>query len=529
MPVVRLKGFRGAMPALNAAYLPDVNGQTAINVDLRSPSLKPAKGPLVLLNTSISLPQAIYKYNSVWFEFTEDTNVVDSPVSNEAYDRRYYSGSTGPWVTSAALATSAPAPYPAASYRPGVPTPTIKPTVGASAGVGDIDGTLFYVYCCVNMYGEIGPPSPVSAKVTATADATVPVTLTAVAAGVYAPISSYNVYRTNALGTAFQFAFNTATTGAPVNDTTVALSNELPSTEWEPPPTDLKNLVSLPNAIQAGHRKNEILLAEPGLPHAWPVAYRKSVDYTIVAISALGDGAVVTTTGQPYLLVGTHPASMAPIRLEVPYANRAKRGTVEFGMQVMYPSTHGLVLVDSSGARLVSEQIWNKEQWEALNPSTFRAFAYRGLYIAFYTDVSGEQRGFMLDPSDPEAGIAEFSGLNITASYSDLGSGEMYVSASSQIARWDRGSDQAMQWRSKTYELPAPIRMPVIQVIAEAYPILVTVYRDGVRQARVEVGNAEPRKIPGARLGRTYSVEFTGQGEIREAALASSIQSIRQV
>lgn len=529
MPAIRLKGFRGALPAVNPQYLPPQNAQSALNVDMRSASLKPAKGPLVLLNTVRDAPMSIYKYGGVWFEFAEDTNVVDSPVSNEAYNRRYFSDSTGPWLTSGALATSGAAPYPYAKYRPGVPTPSAAPTVGASAGFGDIDGTLFYVYCAVNMYGEIGPPSPVSAKVTATNDATVPVTLAAVAAGVYAPISSYNVYRTNALGTAFQFAFNTATTGAPVNDSTVALSNELPSTEWEPPPTTLKNIVSLANGIQAGHRTNEILLSEPGLPHAWPVAYRKSVDYTIVSVNALADGALVTTTGQPYLLIGTHPASMAPVRLEVPYANRSKRGTVEFGTAVMYPSTHGLVLVDGSGARMVSEAVWTKEQWQALNPHTFRAFAYRDMYVAFYTDANGDQRGFMFNPGDPGAGISEFYGLNITAMHADLGTGEMYIVVSNQIARWDRGSDQAMEWWSADFELPFPIRMPVLQVLAESYPVIATVYHEGTPQCRVEVGDPSPRKIPGSVLSRRYSVKFTAGGEIREAVLASSVPACREV
>lgn len=527
MPVIRLRGFMGAMPATNPRYLTDHNALEATNLELWNPALRPMKGPLILYPaTTPTSPQGLFAYANSWFEWEEPTQAVGSPVSNEAYGRVYFTGSTGPWVTDSGVAMTGARPYPNAEYRPGVPAPSSAPT-GTPGGTGSITEKRYYVYCAVNEYGEIGPPSPPSAAANMSSHANCSVAFSTVPAGAYKPIAKYYIYRSNVIGSGFQFAGEA--TSSPFVDTTEALGEFLPSTEWDPPPTNLKGLVSLPNSIQAAFRANEVCMSEPGLPHAWPVAYRRSVDYNVVALGAIDSGAAILTTGQPYLMVGTHPAAMAPVRLEVPYACVSAQSVVQFGQEIVYASTHGLVRVGGGGAVLLTEAIWTKEQWDRLRPATFKAFNYRGMYTAFSTAVDGTQYGLLFDPLNPDNGVSNFTGVDPSGFYEDLGTGDVYMAAGGNIARWGVGANQTARWRSKKYELPAPASMNTVQVLAEQYPVLVTVYRDGVEQARVQIGSSAPRRVANSRLGREYSVDVVSPYEVSEVVLASSMEALRGV
>ncbi|HSG97298.1 MAG TPA: hypothetical protein VLA11_04850 [Woeseiaceae bacterium] len=527
MSMIRLRGMLGMLPALNDHYLPDHNAADAYNIELWSPTLKPAKGPLAVLQGAISpTPLALFQYiDDVWFQWDEVADVARSPVSNEAFGRVYYTKSDGPWVTDSTIYTTGGEPYPGAEYRPGVPVPTSAPT-GTPGGSGSITETRYYIYCAVNEYGEIGPPSPVSTAVTMSSHANCSVAFSTVADGAYNPVDKYYIYRSNLIGSGFQFVDEA--TSSPYVDTVVALGELLPSTDWDPPPTDVQGLVSLPNGIQAAFRGNELCMSEPNLPHAWPVPYRKAVDYDIVALGAIDNGCAILTEGQPYIMVGVNPPSMAPIRLEVPYACVSKSGVVQFGDTVVYPSPLGLVSVDGSGARLLTKDVFTLEQWTALRPSTLKAFQYRNLYIGFYMDGSGDDRGFMFDPVNPSNGVSYFYGLSMSAAYEDPGTGSVFISTEGNIAQWAAGSNQSFSWKSKAYELPAPAPMRCVQVMAEQYPVTANVYRDGVLQARVELGSSEPRRIPNGARGRVYQIELISNYEIREVALASSMEEIRR-
>jgi hypothetical protein len=67
----------------------------------------------------------------------------------------------------------------------------------------------------------------------------------------------------------------------------VANSEQLQSTDWSPPPDDLRGMVSMPNGMIAGWRMNEIWFCEPFRPHAWPVIYQLGVESPIVGLGTI--------------------------------------------------------------------------------------------------------------------------------------------------------------------------------------------------------------------------------------------------
>ena len=54
-------------------------------------------------------------------------------------------------------------------------------------------------------------------------------------------------------------------------------------------------LIPVANGIMAGFTGNRLCLSEPFLPHAWPIAYRITLEDDIVAIAATGNGIVAMT------------------------------------------------------------------------------------------------------------------------------------------------------------------------------------------------------------------------------------------
>lgn len=526
---IRLRGFLGAMPALNPNYLPDQNAQVAQNTRLWRESLRPVNGLRAIVPiTTASKPQTIFRYGTgTWLEWTEDVDVVRSPVPNDQFGRVYFTtASGGPYLTSQALITGGSAPFPGtARYRIGVPAPATAPTLAAGTATG-LTGTFYYVYTAVNIYGEEGPPSPVSAAITVT-NTKVNVTLTAVTMTGYAGFSKYRIYRTNSLGTAFQYVGETATTS--LTDNVVVLLEELPSTDWDAPPTDLKGFTMLPNGVIAAFRGTEIRMSEPGLPHAWPADYSYQTDFPIVALAPIDNGFAALTTGEPYLFIGTHPASMAPTKLDNSYACLSKRGVARFGNSAVYPSADGLAYVSANGVQLLTERVYDEEDWDALRPSTIKAFNWRGRYVGFYTDLNEELQGIIFDPARPEAGVGSFYGLDFGGAFEDLGTAEVYVSTATHIALWDDGDPQSYRWKSKPYELPVPRSMTTVHVRAEAYPVTVSVYRDGQLQDRVRVASATPQRVRNARLGRFYEVEIEADTEVFEVAVAAAPKDLRQI
>jgi hypothetical protein len=189
------------------------------------------------------------------------------------------------------------------------------------------------------------------------------------------------------------------------DDKTVALNEQLPSLNWNAPPTDLQAIIGMPNGITIGFRKNEIWFAEPYHPHAWPPAYVITTEFPIVGIGVCGQTAVICTAGTPYLVTGVHPSTMAltKINLHEPCLHRGS--IVATDTTVLYVSPNGLIQINQSGAGGNVTEGWvSRERWMELTPVKFvRAIKNTTAYFAFGTvsggDTSVARQGFTIELS----------------------------------------------------------------------------------------------------------------------------------
>jgi len=141
MPSIRVDKFLGKTPKLAAEHLPAAGAVEAVNVKLSSGEIVGRPTPAVAGNSGLTGAETKTLYAlrdpttdaPVWLAWTGDVDVaapIDAAVASA--QRFYYTGDTAPRVSTYALATKTPTPYPTDYYALGLPLPTAKPVATAT-------------------------------------------------------------------------------------------------------------------------------------------------------------------------------------------------------------------------------------------------------------------------------------------------------------------------------------------------------------------------------------------------------------
>jgi hypothetical protein len=283
---------------------------------------------------------------------------------------------------------------------------------------------------------------------------------------------------------------------------------------WDVPAAGMQGLIELPNGLYAAFLGKELMLSEPYQPHAWPVAYRRSMVDDIVALGAFGSTIVVSTKGRPVLVTGVDPGSMTEEQIETAYPNLSKRGMVDLGYGVTYPSQRGQALISYGDARIVTDDLFDDDTWKNLNPSSFNAVKYGNRYMWFFTDVDDVDRGYIFDPNDPLATLTRLTSYS-NAIWSDPQTDELFLvldEGGEAIFEWDADDTDilgAMKVVSKEFVNNVPASIGVVKVDADIYPVSVDIYMDGDLYDSIAVlDDSEHRVNVENGLGRRWHFEI---------------------
>jgi hypothetical protein len=449
--------------------------------------------------------------------------------------------------------------------RPGAPIYYSKPAGAYDTGgtwrqvwdEGDLESRVYVCTYVVTLdsHDMEGPPSPPSAVLLAGDNQHVTVTNfidpTTLADG--RPYSGIRIYRTlsGSDEAEFQFVSEVAIDATTFSDTLrgTELDENLPSQytssgsiiRWEPPPSDMQGIIELPNGSLAAFRGNELLLCEPRQPHAWPVAYRHTMHDQIVGLGAFGASILVGTKGRPVIAIGTDPIAVSEEHVEAIHPHESKRGTVDMGYAILYPSKTGLVMVAPGEASIVTSDLFNDNQWEALNPSSFVAAKYGTRYTWFFDNGTGQggfngsgQGGYILDPRNPRATLTRLN-LYVTEVWSDPRTDDLYLvivneSGNEEIRKWegDKGAiPMRVTWRSKEFTSRFPTAMGVVKVDADNYPVRINVYGDGELYDAVDVHDSNVARLSMSRGEvRKIEVEVVTDTEVEAVYVATNMAEI---
>ena len=539
MAIIRLKGFRAQKPLYHPTLLNDIDAQTASNLRLETGALRPLRGPTTIqAQTETGTVLSIYRYSdSVWLEWTTDVDAVGSPIPNDSYDRVYFTGDSYPKFSVNSIITTGGAPYPANAYRLGIPSPAGVMSV-AAAGTptdpNDIAETRFYVITYVDAYGSEGPSNLPSAEIEIKPGETVDITSIPVAPAGNYNIATKRIYRVNtgSTGSVYQFVAEINVAVIVYNDAILSadLSEALSTTTFDPPPDDtMTGLVTLPGEYMAAFYSNVVCFSEPGFPHAWPLEYQLTTASPIVGIGVFGNSLLVTTEENPYVITGNHPSSITMSKLEIAQACVSKRSVVDMGETVAYASPDGLVTAGVHGISMLTRDIFNREEWQKLVPSSISGYYWEGMYIGFY-NTGATTGGFAIKVAAPEEGVIFFD-AHATAGYSYLEDDVLYAMIGSNITTWDTDTNNLVSyiWKSKPFHAPQHTNFGVVQVLADSYPLTFTLTVDGVEKYTGSIVSEEPQFLPSGYLGRVHEITIAGNVDVYEVIMANTMEELKRV
>lgn len=539
MTAIILRQFSGVAPATPPRYLANSQAQIAKNMRVFN-----AAGPLegrrgvadVAGLAKSGTIQTIYRFgqdyagdDNYWFHWPADVDVVRGFINGDVTERTFWTGDGIPKATDNALALAGTTEeYPASSYMLGLPVPDVAPMATNDSGGPAADETIetrVYTYTWVNSWGEESAPfaespMPSAAIVDVTTGKTVTVSTPAPPTGPH-DIVAKRIYRsvTGSSGATYLYVAEIDAATLDYTDDVLPddLGNECPSLTWLPPKEDLAGLVGMAGGMLAGFSGHDVYFSEPFRPFAWPVQYMQSVGYPVVGLGTMDTTLAVLTEGTPYFIQGGSPDVMTVVESDIQQACVSKRSIVSMGGAVIYASPDGLVQLSPGGSGLITQGLFERRQWQALNPSSIHAYQHDGKYHGFY-DTGTEQGGFVLDPATK---TFAFHDTYADGGYADLRNDGLYLSIGGRVKRWDDGSAIEYTWRSKRFTLPEPVAFTTVRAEADDYPIEVDVYRDGSLIHAYTLTDGLPKRLP-AGHGRTWELEVRGTGRLYSLGIAES-------
>lgn len=281
------------------------------------------------------------------------------------------------------------------------------------------------------------------------------------------------IYRTIGTNTDYKFVAEIPVANTTYNDTipsaTVSLNNGISTLDTLVPLKNLHSLVLLANGALAGAAGNQLCLSEAGKPYSWPLAFRYTIPFNIIALVPAGNSVIIMTDGFPYGADTTVPEAATPFKIPGDTFSPcvSKQGVVDIGSGAVYPSRDGLYVATTGGARNITELLYTEEEWRKLQPATFKAAFYDSRYYAMHDSPGAELSAmFMLHTKEPDSTVA-FS-ERVDAIYTNPWDSRLYVAKANLVYQWDEDDNNRYltYWQSKENQLGRPVNLSVAQVHA---------------------------------------------------------------
>lgn len=381
-----------------------------------------------------------------------------------------------------------------------------------------------YYYSFVRIWSDgkidVGPPSPVSAVLSVSPTQDVQLSAMEVAATGY-NITHKWIYRL-AIGTSgedYQFV-------AQVTNATTTYLDELadydlgevdPAYIYSAPPTDLVCLRVHPAGFLIGVSPalKSVCCSAIRETHAFPaLTHRYSLKDTPVSVDVVGQTIIVTTNSDPVYIYGDDPAALSqPDRVPIAQANLSKRGTINSGSSVIYPSPDGLVSIGSGAAEILTKQVYSREQWQALSPSSMIcAWHDQTLFVFHSTGCLILREGILSTTTDI------IDGLHVAPANDAL-----YLSVDGEILPWGSGSNRALTWKSGYIRFPSLQTFGAARVDASGYPVTLKLYRSGSTAVEQVIYSSAPVSMPRGTSSREWEgVEVRSSYAVSQILLAQS-------
>jgi hypothetical protein len=522
MASIRITNFRGMIPKLAPQLLPEGFASDAVDCRFMAGELRPEFADVTAETLQTSNPKTIYPYRGQWLEWANRVSIIASPVYEDQYTRIYYTGDGTPKVRSVLDETES-------VRRIGISAPTQKPSVSREGGPPDPDYVTSRAYCYtyVSPFGEEGPPSPPSENVDVS-----PATEYVKVSGFVQlvdpdmPIEKYRIYRTvtGSEGTEYQFVADIpADSGAVYDDHLLdeETGDVLPSDNWYPPVDGLSGICLCPGGFAVGFAGKDVYFSVTALPHAWPAAWAVPMPDDIVAVAPMGNSVIVMTVRGTFLVTGSSQDSMSVAQIAGNLPCISAASVVAAAGMVFYASPDGLVGVNGTEATLMTKHLYDRQDWQALNPDTLLSHFWDNCYYGF-TDTAA----FAIDFSSDRPDVARLS-ISPSAVYVDDFADRFYYAYGTELRYIGvGGTRKGATWTSRLTMFPREVAFAWVRVQAEAYPLALRA--EGEHGAAIElvIYDNRARRAQAVRAQKNWTIGVYTNVPVQELAMAETLEEI---
>jgi len=341
------------------------------------------------------------------------------------------------------------------------------------------------------------------------------------------------------------------TTGIVTNDSYtddfdyLNLVDILLSDDYDAPDATMTGIILAQNNMVAGFFDNQLCFAEPGKPWAWPLAYRTTFEYDIVAIESFGGALIVLTGEYAYRVAGNDPATLSIVKVDTPYPCLSKRSVVNMGYGVLFATYGGLAMWSAStGLSLATEYIHDWDTWDdGIDPTTIVGHFYNDKYFGAHSAGS-----FLFESDKTVGGFYVTAGHKSNSAWTDPSDNAVYTSSDElgNITQWGSSTWplRPMEWKSKAVITKNYLNIGAARIIAD-YDITTedaaayTSYNDGVTTHNVTVwANSQQLdtingptdylvgSVPTYNFGELNSTVVHGDSQTRTTRTAPSVYAM---
>lgn len=237
------------------------------------------------------------------------------------------------------------------------------------------------------------------------------------------------------------------------------LGRTLSSWDNAPPACSMVIVGETESGSMVGYEGNNLWLSKRYHVHAWPVSGCIDIGCEIRGASIVGESVYVLTDGYPFLvrdpLQNKDDGVRQVTRIDKHLPCVSAKGIVSDGGGVFYPSTHGIVVVSGTDARVATRDFFSQAAWDALQPWGMTMAMWRGML--FFSTCNGS---YVLDLSGSDGHSRSERATLSTLSLCPMQwltdkSGELFfLDSEGRVYRWAGGSENmVMTWRQVSRSL----------------------------------------------------------------------------
>lgn len=317
------------------------------------------------------------------------------------------------------------------------------------------------------------------------------------------------------------------------------LAEILPSNDYDPPPSSMRGLTSMPNGMMAAFSGREVLFCEPYRPHAWPVRYRLTVEHDIVGVVSFGSALAILTNATPYVAQGTSPETMVMEKLEQNLPCVSARSIVDLGYSAAYATHEGLVVIGiGQQGNVITRQMFTRDQWQAFVPSTIDAENYMGRYIFSYIPEGGNRTMGAIDLTGDLPFFVKIDLATRTFHY-EPESGKLFILTGTDgtfgrlIAEFDAPAQEPMdmKWRTGVMKLPGYVSFGALLAQSEdnnhnhETSVAIRVIANGSVKREITTLDT-PQRLPSGFMSDEWEIEVEGTSALSHIYMGRSIEEI---